>query len=339
MKKHDVVDALLGKKSKELPQKNSGQAFAPSNIALCKYWGKRNSELNLPVTSSLSISLGKKGTLTEVKISDTKQDIVIANHQAVDPASSFSKRLIEFLNLFRPNPSCYFYVNTQTNIPTAAGLASSASGFAALVMALNQLFGWNLNASELSILARLGSGSASRSIWPGFVEWQMGTREDGMDSYGTKIPEVWPELCIGLLVLSSQEKGISSREAMQRTVTTSPFYSQWPQKVNDDLTMIKPAIQSHDFALLGKVAESNAMAMHALMLSAWPPVSYALPETVIMMQKIWKLRDQGVQIYFTQDAGPNLKLLFLKKEMNEILTHFPNAEIVQPFEDIISYRE
>ncbi len=331
MKKSDIVSQILGKKQNNKPFLSLSKMFAPTNIALCKYWGKRNDELNLPVTSSLSISLGKKGATTEIQISDEAQDRVTLNNQIIDTTSTFYKRLIEFLNLFFPQRTMRFQINTITNIPTAAGLASSASGFAALVLTLNQLFNWELAEYELSILARLGSGSATRSIWQGFVEWRMGTREDGMDSYGEPITKIWPELCIGLLIISTSEKPISSRDAMKRTLTTSPFYSAWPSKVADDLLLIKQAIHEQDFQLLGKTAESNAMAMHATMLSAWPPISYALPETVLAMQKIWQLRQEGLQLYFTQDAGPNLKLLFLKKDSDVVRAHFPHCEILQLF--------
>lgn len=333
MKKKEIVEAILGKQRNTLPAIPNAQAFAPTNIALCKYWGKRDRELNLPLTSSLSISLGKKGTRTEVKKNHANHDEIVLNQQSVDPSSSFCKRLIEFLDMFRTDENLYFHINTETNIPTAAGLASSASGFAALVLALNKWFNWNLKEQELSILARLGSGSACRSIWPGFVEWQMGKREDGMDSYGVSISEVWPELCIGLMIVSGKEKPVSSREAMQRTVTTSPFYSLWPAKVNEDMTAIKPVIQTRDFDSLGKIAESDAMAMHALMLSAWPPINYACPETVLIMQKVWELRRDNLPVYFTQDAGPNLKLIFLKKNISQIQSAFPKVDIIQPFID------
>lgn len=331
MKKADVVDAILGEKKQKLPSDTAVKVFAPTNIALCKYWGKRDQELNLAVTSSLSISLGKKGTTTELKVSNTPHDIISLNNNPVDSVSDFYKRLVDFLDLFPVHRKIRFYINTHSNIPTAAGLASSASGFSAMVIALNQLFRWELSQRELSILARLGSGSACRSIWQGFVEWHAGTMADGMDSYGEPLEEKWPDLCIGLCIVSTKEKHISSREAMQRTIETSPFYSAWPNKVKTDLLLLKEAIKNKDFTLLGKTSESNAMAMHATMLSAWPPVSYALPDTILTMQKVWALRQQGVPIYFTQDAGPNLKLLFLKQDKERIHHQFNSIEILQPF--------
>ncbi len=329
VKKIDIVRRILGERWGSVPQSLDGKAFAPTNIALCKYWGKRNQELNLPVTSSLSISLGKKGASVALKpIADT-QDAVVLNGNAMNQESAFYKRLVHFLDLFRHANTTRLAVDIQSNIPVAAGLASSACGFASLVLALNELFAWRLTTADLSILARLGSGSASRSIWQGFVEWQAGERRDGMDSHGVLLDEIWPDLCIGLLIVSDNEKSISSREAMQRTVATSALYSAWPQKVADDLITLKQAIAHHDFELLGQAAESNAMTMHATMLSAWPAVSYAIPETVLAMQNVWRLRQQGLPLYFTQDAGPNIKLLFEKKNTDFVKSHFPHVEIIE----------
>lgn len=329
VKKSDVVSAILSERQTALPRHSSAQAFAPSNIALCKYWGKRDQELNLPVTSSFSISLGNKGATTELSLSD--QDRVYLNDEKINLESAFGKRLLAFLNLFRVNHDLHFVIKTQTNIPVGAGLASSACGFASLTRALNNLFGWELQEHELSIFARLGSGSACRSLWQGFVEWHAGLQENGMDSYGERIAAEWPELRIGLLILSEKEKKISSRDAMQRTVTTSPLYSAWPAKVSHDLSKLKQAVQSKDFILLGETAESNAMTMHATMLSAWPTVCYFLPETISAMQVIWKLREEGLMIFFTQDAGPNLKLLFLEKDRDVVQKYFPGIEVVDPY--------
>ncbi len=330
MKKFDVVKAILGNHLQRGPQKSSGQAFAPTNIALCKYWGKRNQELNLPLTSSLSVSLGDKGAAVVLSAHETDHDSVTLNGDAVATTSRFYQRLVHFLDLFRQSTPWYLRVDIQSNIPIAAGLASSACGFASLTLALNDLCGWQLDTRALSILARLGSGSASRSIVTGFVEWEMGHRDDGMDSYATALPVTWPELCVGLLIVSDKEKGLSSRAAMQRTVETSKLYTAWPAQVEHDLRVLKQALTTHDFSLLGATAEANALAMHATMLSAWPAISYAVPDTVLAMQQIWRLRQEGLPLYFTQDAGPNLKLLFTRDVRETVQSLFPAAEILQP---------
>lgn len=331
MRKSDVVSVILAERKDIMPRHLSAKAYAPSNIALCKYWGKRDQELNLPITSSFSISLGNKGAITELSVSSGPYDAAYLNHQPIDWVSSFGKRLLAFLDLFRVKRDLHFTVDITTNIPIGAGLASSACGFASLVRALNLLFGWELKDHELSILARLGSGSASRSLWHGFVEWHVGIKTDGMDSYGELIVDEWPELCVGLLILNEKEKPISSSDAMQRTVTTSPLYSAWPTKVSRDLSALKQSINLKDFLLLGKTVESNAMTMHATMMSAWPTVCYFLPETICAMHKIWRLRHDGLMIFFTQDAGPNLKLIFLAKDLPAVKIHFPEVDVVKPF--------
>lgn len=330
MEKIDVVKHILRNTNHGYFVNGAGgMAWAPSNVALCKYWGKRDIELNLPVTSSLSISLGNKGALTQIK-QEGEVDNYIVNNTPVGPSSKFAKRLQKFLNLFRPH-GVHYLVDVNTNVPIAAGFASSACGFAALVQALNKLYDWRLNKKDLSMLARLGSGSACRSLFEGFVEWQQGESYDGMDSYGVRLDYIWPELRIGALVISEQEKPISSTEAMQHTINTSPLYSSWPEQVVRDLANIKLALARKDFVMLGQTSENNAKAMHAMMQSAEPSITYALPQTFEAMIKVQELRLQNIPIFFTQDAGPNLQLLFLVEHEPIVLSVFPELDVVLPF--------
>jgi diphosphomevalonate decarboxylase len=322
MKKIDVVKKILKNEFGCNPKNKSGNAFAPANIALCKYWGKRDVELNLPVTSSLSISLGEKGAHTTISLSDESFDKIKVNGEFISPDTVFAQRLVSFLDLFRPLEKESFFVETNSNIPIGAGLASSACGFAALIQALDALFGWELQKKELSILARLGSGSACRSLWQGFVKWNVGVSADGMDSFAEPLLMKWPELRIELLTLSTEQKSISSREAMNRTVATSPFYKDWPGVVAKDIETIEKALLEKDFSSFGKAVESNAIAMHALMLTASPSILYSKPETIALIKKIWQKRAEGLKVYFTQDAGPNLKLLFLAADAAEIKKSF-----------------
>ena len=195
-------------------------------------------------------------------------------------------------------------------------------------MALDQLFGWHASLQTLSILARLGSGSAARSLWSGFVEWQAGIKEDGMDSYGEPLQHAWPDLCVGFLALNEKQKPLSSRQAMKQTVQSSVLYEVWPKQVARDMLLIKQAIQEKDFSLLGATSENNALTMHATMLSSMPPICYFIPETIHAMHRIWQLRTEGLPLYFTEDAGPNLKLLFLKQDTQQIQTVFPEMSLV-----------
>lgn len=327
--KNEVVGAILQNAKNE--RREQGTAFAPSNIALCKYWGKRDAELNLPVTSSLSISLGRLGTQSLLKRAE-KKDRYVLNGQALDEAGPVAGRIRAFFDLFRSSPDTAFELIAENTIPTAAGLASSASGFAALVLALNDLNGWGLGKRQLSILARLGSGSAARSIFRGFVEWHAGRAPDGMDSFAEPLPTEWPEFRLGLLLLSCKEKKVGSRPAMIQTTKTSALYASWPAKVAADLEAIKAALNTRDFKKLGEAAESNALTMHATMIAAQPPILYWLPESVAAMQKIWDLRQAGLDLYFTMDAGPNIKLLFLADREADVRSAFPDVKIVAPFQ-------
>ena len=325
----DVINHLLKDKTSSLG--NPVEVFAPSNIALIKYWGKRNASLNLPLTDSLSITLPHTGALTRLKVSEKKEDVIHLQNETLPSSHPLSQKASRYFDLFRPFTHCYYELWSESQIPIGAGLASSASGFAALAKALNELHHWQWTLSELSIAARLGSGSACRSFWNGFVLWQKGVEEEGMDSHGVPLSITWPALRIGLLTLSSEEKPLSSREGMNRTTKTSALYKAWPQKVAEDLEALVPALEKQDFHQAGSIVESNALAMHGTLMGAWPPISYSKPNTIKAMHHIWKLRAEGLPLYFTQDAGPNLKLLFLEEDENRVREEFPELKIIVPF--------
>ncbi len=329
MKKNDIVKLLLPKKKPHLTSPTT--AFAPSNIALIKYWGKRDAELNLPFNSSLSLSLGDKGATTTISVHHGDSDLIVINNAIMPTDSAFASRTSSFLDLFRTPEVKYFHIDSHVNIPIAAGLASSACGYAALVKALNQFFNWELDNKALSILARLGSGSASRSIEHGFVEWHAGVKADGLDSYSEALPEEWPEICLALLMISTEEKEMSSRFAMQHTVATSPYYKSWITTATKDLPELKKAIAQYDFFRLGEISESNSEAMHATMLAAAPPINFSQPETYENKILIQKLRRQGLEIFFSQDAGPNLMLIFLEKDLVTVKENIKGLEIIKPF--------
>jgi len=322
-----AAKAILEKYTPSLQGEYS--AFAPANIALCKYWGKRDVALNLPVNDSLSVSLKNKGTHTTLKtLPATATDSVILNDLPITPDSPAYQKIVTHIDLFRtvfgPQP---FAVKTTNTVPTAAGVASSASGFAALTTALTGIYSLPLTAQELSVLARLGSGSACRSVFNGFVRWYQGSAVDGSDSYAALLPQQWSTLRIGLLTLTHQQKNISSREGMLRTTETSHLYRQWSVQVAEDILQLEQAISQQDFELLGRTAEHNAMSMHATMLSAWPPLCYWIPDSIAVLHQVWSLRKEGLDIYATMDAGPNIKLLFEQQDEKKIRQFFPSAEI------------
>ena len=330
--KSDFAARILSSHTSSINEKAT--AFSPANIALVKYWGKRDNRLNLPVTDSLSIDLGNLGTTTTVEHSPTGKDIVILNGTQLAPEDRFAVKVIDFIDLFRntadktrtkPLP---LKITTYNNIPTGAGVASSASGFAALTKALDKFFGLRLTERNLSLLANIGSGSASRSIFKGFVYRHAGTDPDGMDSYSEPLPYTWPELKIGLITVSAKTKRVSSRDGMERTVATSPLYKKWPDQVKNDMAKMLSAIKAKDFELLGATAESNALAMHECMRAATPPLNYFEPESEAIICKVQELRKDGFPLYLTIDAGPNVKLLFLEKNRKTVQTEFPGIQIV-----------
>ena len=323
-----IIQSILA--GRDLHPKGIATVYAPANIALVKYWGKRDEVLNLPVTGSLSISLGPLGSHVELSQAEGAEDAIWLNGKPLEAEKSFARRASAYLDLFRP-ADFFFEVKAQNTVPTAAGFASSASGFASLAKAVNGFFGLGLSTRELSILARLGSGSAARSLEDGFVEWHAGVAVDGMDSFAARLDAEWPALRVGAVVLSSAEKPIGSREGMRRSVETCEFYREWPGRVVKDLAALKTAIAQKDFEALGTIAEGNALAMHALMLATRPPIVYALPETVAAMRKIWAAREGGLAIWFTMDAGPNVKLLFEAGDESRVRALFPGVKVVAPF--------
>lgn len=327
--KEQAVLAIL-KNHSTVPKHVFAEAWAGTNIALCKYWGKRDEELNLPLTDSLSVMLPKHGVRCQLSRQPQLQIRSIQiNKTILERKSPAAINLINYIDLFL-TPG--WHLTLDFNIPFAAGFASSAACYASIIQALDVLFEWNLSKPELSALARLGSGSACRSIEPGFSIWQAGIDPLGIDSIAHSLPETWPDLCIGLYVLSTEIKHTSSREGMKRTRETSKLYPAWPKQVEQDMPLLLQAIQTRDFNLLGKTAEHNAMTMHASMESAWPPLIYTLAETRSLQQLIWDWRTDGKAIYFTQDAGPNLKLLFEKNTAGWLKQQLPELEIIEPFE-------
>lgn len=307
---------------------DSASAFAPVNIALVKYWGKRNSQLNLPQNASLSIGLRSLGTTTHIHRAE--QDEIFLNGQALAEDSPFAMRLWSFVNLLRPT-TMGLSIHTHNDVPTAAGLASSASGFAALVKAMNGLMGWQLSPQQLSIVARMGSGSACRSLWDGFVRWNKGERDDGLDSYAEPLAVSMPQLRLGLVELSQDAKAIGSTLGMQQTLETCPLYAQWPAAAEKDLVQMQLALAEGDFSRMGELAEANALMMHATMIATRPSVFYWLAESVETMHRVWQLRAQGIEVYFTMDAGPNVKLIFLDQQLAAVLRVFPQMQVVEPF--------
>lgn len=293
-------------------------ARAHTNIALIKYWGKKDQELIIPMNNSLSLTLDHFYTDTTVQFDENlTADQFYLNGQAVA-----DEKVSRFMDLVRQKAgiTTFAYINSTNHVPTKAGLASSASAFAALALAASKAAGLDLTKQELSKLARRGSGSASRSIYGGLVEWQAGTNDD--DSYAVPLmPDLDWDLRMIAIVLDDQEKKIASRSGMQTVVETSPFYDAWISSTMADLEKIKPAIANKDIKTVGEIAESNAMRMHALNMTATPHFSYIEKASLDAMAAVETLRAQGIPCYYTMDAGPNVKVICEGKDTEAIMTH------------------
>jgi diphosphomevalonate decarboxylase len=297
-------------------------AIANANIALVKYWGKRNEKLMLPQNSSISMTLDGLNTVTTVEFSKKyNRDIFILDNQEFKGSEEF-KKVVKHLNLIREMAGIEkkAKVASKNNFPTAAGLASSASGFAALSLAGTKAAGIDLDLKQLSTLARRGSGSATRSCLGGFVEWQKGEKPDGSDSYAIQIasPEHWPEFRMITTIVSMVAKKVSSTEGMDLTVKTSPMYKDWLNTVEEDLEKVKNGILKKDFTLVGETAESNCLKMHAMMITTQPSLIYWMPATLEIIHSVLSWREEGLECYFTIDAGPQVKVICLEKDVPEI---------------------
>ncbi len=286
-------------------------ASANSNIALAKYWGKRDEALNLPYTGSISITLaGLTSTARVAFDAERPCDRVILNGDLATgaPALSVTKFLDCVRQLAREQTTAE--VEVRTNFPVAAGLASSASTFAALALASSAALGLSLSARQLSVLARRGSGSASRSVFGGYVEWLAGESSDGSDSYAVPLApaESW-RLGVVVAVTDLGPKPVGSREGMAHALKRSPFFPAWLETHDADLEAVRRGILERDLTLLGEAAERNCLKMHAVSMASSPALLYWNPATVAVMRRVLQLREGGTDAYFTIDAGPQVKVI------------------------------
>jgi diphosphomevalonate decarboxylase len=294
-------------------------AQAQPNIALVKYWGKRDDTLNLPAAGSLSITLDALHTRTTLRFDETlAADDVLFNGQHDDLQT---RKISAFLDLFRTHAgiATRASVETANDFPTGAGLASSASGFAALALAAGRALQLQLPPHALSVLARRGSGSAARSVFGGFVEMTAGTRDDGEDAFASPLlnAAAWP-LTVVVAITSRAVKDTSSRVGMDDSRRTSPFYRAWVATANADLDAAREAVHGRDFARLAEVSEASCLAMHAVMLATRPGLIYWNAATVECIHALRALRAGGTGVFFTIDAGPQVKAVCLPEHAEAV---------------------
>ena len=287
------------------------RARALANVALVKYFGKRDLALNLPAAGSLSLALEPLSTTTAVELDGSlADDVVTLDGEAAD--QRFAARVSGFLDLLREiaGTTDRARVETSNSFPTAAGLASSASGFAALAVAGSAALDVDLGEGELSALARRGSGSAARSIPGGVALWRAGSRADGTDSYARRVADPGDiDLRMVIGVADAGPKPIGSTAAMELTRETSPYYRAWIDSVDQDLPAAVSAIEARDLPRLGEIAERNALRMHATALAADPGIVFWSSTTIEALHLVRRLRGQGLGVWFTCDAGPQPKVL------------------------------
>ena len=301
---------------------------AHTNIALIKYWGKADSHLRLPLMSSLSMTLDQ--FYTDTKISASDEDCFVLN--GIRQKNVSAQRVFSFLKVLqqRFGVTGHLLVESTNNVPTAAGLASSSSAFAALAGAFCAHYNIQLTPIELSRLARLGSGSACRSIYGGFSVWQKGS--DDKSSYAYALDEN-PQIDLQLLAveLNTKQKRISSTAGM-KMAQSSPFFQPWLLRNQQELKQMISAIKAQDFTAIGSLAELNATEMHAVNLTAQPSFTYFEPATIKAIKMVSELRQNGIECYFTIDAGPNIKILSQLKNVkditNKFVTEFENVKII-----------
>ena len=297
----------------------TGIALAHPNIALVKYWGKREAGVNVPATGSLSITLKELSTRTRIEFDDALECDELLLDGKPDPAAL--TRVSACLDTLRAmaRDDRRARVDTRNEFPTAAGLASSASGFAALVLAASAALDLQLDRPMLSKIARRASGSAARSLYGGFVVLHAG--RDGDDDPAAQVlldANQWP-LSVVIAVTASAPKETASRAGMESSRVTSPFYQAWLDGADHDLAIAQAAVLARDFAQLAEISEHNCLKMHAVMHSSRPPLIYWNGATVECMRRVRDLRErEGVQVFFTVDAGPQVKAVCVPQDATRV---------------------
>jgi len=306
-------------------------AAANANIAIIKYWGRRNDALRIPTNNSISFTMDDQlQTVTTVEFSKTlhADSLVLNGRPGTKTELARVSNFLDNVRAISGKRRVHANVVSKNSFPTAAGLASSASGFAALAAAATKAAGLGRykDKKQLSALARLGSGSASRSIYGGAVEWLTGKRKDGSDCYAVQLspPERWKDLRNVIAITSSKEKRISSTDAMARTVRTSEMFKCRLESVESRLRIVRKAILERDFAALAPTIMQESDSMHAVMLDSWPPITYLNGISLEIMHKVVELNEsyghgqRNAVAAYTFDAGPNAHIYTTAKYERQV---------------------
>lgn len=309
-------------------------ALAHPNIAFIKYWGISDEALHLPANDSLSMTIGPLATRTRVEFDTHRtQDTLILNGKQVSGPSL--TRMQAFMDRLRQRAgkSIFALVTSDNNFPTSSGLASSASAYAALALAGTTALGLELSEPELSSLARFGSGSASRSIPGGFVTWE--TDPESKTSFATSFapPDYW-RLCDCIAVISKAHKAVSSQDGM-KNAPSSPLQAGRIADTPRRLANCKQAILERDFDALAKVVEQDSNLMHAVMMTAEPPLFYWHPQSLALMKVVKTWQEEDLPVTYTLDAGPNVHVICPQTVAGKVikrLRNFPGVQdVIQAF--------
>jgi diphosphomevalonate decarboxylase len=299
------------------------KAIAHPNFALIKYWGKSDALNNLPDMSSISITIDTLFSTAKVSFdSSLKKDLWVLNDIEQESLGQI-KPTINYLKSFKSVKE-FCVIESINNFPTAAGLASSASGVASIVIAINELFNIQLSEKELINAAILGSGSAPRSLYSGFVylnkkNYSCETILDGNE---------WP-LKIIICQTSSDRKLVSSRDGMIISKSTSSYYKDWVNDQNNDIKKALKAINMKNFDLLGEVSEDSCKKMHKVMETSKPPLIYRNSTTHLCIQKIEEMKVNGIDIFYTIDAGPQVKIICKDQYTDQVISEMKSIPNMQ----------
>jgi diphosphomevalonate decarboxylase len=300
-------------------------AVAHANIALAKYWGKADVANNLPAVPSLSLTLDRLRTITRVDIVDSlAADEITLDGVMLDGRPR--ERVVALLARVRERAksSSFARVASRNELPTAAGLASSASGFAALALSSARAYQLSLSEAELSALARRSSASAARSLFGGFVALGAGSESAKRVAPASILP-----VSMVVTMTARGPKAIGSTEGMLHTARTSPYYAAWLEAAPRLYDEIEKAVLAADLETLGAAMEQSALAMHASMWVARPAVTYFTPVTLAVMARVRELRSAGTQAFYTMDAGPHVKVLVKTSDAERVaqdLAKVPGVE-------------
>jgi diphosphomevalonate decarboxylase len=299
-------------------------AIAQPNIALIKYWGKRDVERNLPAVGSISITLSELHTEVSVALSpELRNDELFVNGEESQVLLPRISRCLD--NVIGAQRLCA-RITSRSNFPIAAGLASSASAFAATTVAAAGAADLSYGSEELARLAGQASGSAARSLYGGFVELK--NSGDSINLAALRELDSWP-LQVVVAITEIGPKSTGSTAAMEISRETSPFYANWIEQQDQDLDIARHAILRREFAQLASVAEHNCLKMHSVMWASRPPMVYWNSATMRCMQTVRRLQAEGCSVFFTIDAGPQVKAVCLAEDaeaVSEALEETPGVQ-------------